>query len=146
MSDVTGSADTGAAPVPGPVLLRQRLREALTGAMKARDRAAVSALRSALGAIGNAEAVERPDSVDERLAIEQIPTGLGAAEAERRELTEPQVAGIVRAEVAERQAAALDYERAGRPDRAALLRAEAAVLTVQLDAHDAGRPTAATPG
>jgi len=39
---------------PGPDI-RTRLRRALTGALKARDADAVSALRSALSAIGNAE-------------------------------------------------------------------------------------------
>lgn len=38
--------------------IRTRLGRALTEALKARDAAAVSALRSALGAIGNAEAVD----------------------------------------------------------------------------------------
>jgi uncharacterized protein len=38
--------------------LRGRLRGALPAAMKARDAAAVAALRSALAAIDNAEAVE----------------------------------------------------------------------------------------
>ena len=42
---------------PGPDI-RTRLRRALTGALKARNAGAVSALRSALGAIGNAEAVD----------------------------------------------------------------------------------------
>jgi uncharacterized protein len=37
-----------------------RLRAALADALRRRDRAAVSALRSALSAIGNAEAVSPP--------------------------------------------------------------------------------------
>jgi hypothetical protein len=43
---------------PGPDI-RSRLRLALTEALKARDKGAASALRSALSAIGNAEAAER---------------------------------------------------------------------------------------
>jgi uncharacterized protein len=39
---------------------------------------------------------------------------------------------IVRAEVAEREAAARDYERAGRLERAQQLRDEAAALAVHL--------------
>jgi uncharacterized protein len=38
--------------------IRTRMRRALTAAMKARDRSAVTALRSALAAIDNAEAVD----------------------------------------------------------------------------------------
>ena len=37
--------------------LRLRMRQALPEAMRARDKAAVSALRAALGALDNAEAV-----------------------------------------------------------------------------------------
>jgi uncharacterized protein YqeY len=103
--------------------------------MKARDRVAVTALRSTLAAIDNAEAVDRPATVDDRLAIEQIPLGVGAAEVERRALTPDQVEHIVRTEVAEREAAAHDYERAGRPERAEQLRGEAGVLSAHLSAH-----------
>jgi hypothetical protein len=109
--------------------LRQRLREALPAAMKARDRATVSALRSTLAAIDNAEAVVVDDGVRRSLAIEQSPVGAGAAEAERRVLTEADVERIVQAEVAEREAAATEYERVGHADRAAQLRAEARALT-----------------
>ena len=46
--------------------LRERLRRALPAAMKARDRPAINALRSALAAIDNAGAVDptqaRPDT------------------------------------------------------------------------------------
>jgi hypothetical protein len=48
--------------------------------------------------------------------------GLGAAEAERRHLTEADVAAIVRAEAAEREAAASQYERSGHDGQAAGLR------------------------
>ncbi len=70
--------------------------------------------------------------MDERLGIDRIPRGLGAAEAPRRILTEAQVADIVRAELAEREAAAREYDRAGRPDRAEQLRGEVSVLAAQL--------------
>jgi uncharacterized protein len=114
------------------VPLRQRLREALPAAMKARDRVALAALRSTLAAIDNAEAVDRAPDVDRRLGIEQIPVGVGAAEVERRVLTQAQVEQIVRAEVAERAAAARDYDHAGRPERAERLRAEVSVLSAHL--------------
>jgi uncharacterized protein YqeY len=56
----------------------------------------------------------------------------GAGEAARRDLSEPETAAIVRAEVADRRSAAADYERAGRPDRAARLTAEADTLAAHL--------------
>jgi hypothetical protein len=48
--------------------------------------------------------------------------GLGAAEAQRRHLTEADITAIVRAEAAERDAAASQYERAGHAGQAAGLR------------------------
>jgi uncharacterized protein YqeY len=98
--------------------------------MKARDRVAVTALRSALAAIDNAEAVGGTPT--KGLAIERSPLGVGAAELPRRELTAGQVEEIVRAEVAEREDAALGYEQRGQAERAAQLRAEVAVLVQAL--------------
>jgi uncharacterized protein YqeY len=115
--------------------LRQRLRAALPTAMKARDRAATSALRATLAAIDNAEAVapgERAGGGQASLAIEDLPVGVGATEVARRELTGAEIERIVRDEVAERESAADDYERAGRADRAELLRDEARALAAHL--------------
>jgi hypothetical protein len=61
--------ETGAGPGTD---LPARLRLALAEALRARDTIAVSALRSALGAIGNAGAVE-PGAAD--------PTGYGRGRA-----------------------------------------------------------------
>jgi uncharacterized protein YqeY len=114
------------------VPLRQQLRAALSVAIKARDRVAVSALRSTLGAIENAEAVDRPggNAPGSSLAIEQIAVGVGATEVERRVLTEDDVRGIVRAELAEREDAAGTYELVGRDEHAERLRAEIRVLAL----------------
>jgi uncharacterized protein YqeY len=115
--------------------LRLRLREALVTAMKARDPVARGAIRSALGAIDNAEAVAPPDAApagDDVIA--KALTGLGAGEAARLDLSESRIADIVRAEVADRRAAAADYGQAGRAERAARLNAEADVLAAHLDA------------
>jgi hypothetical protein len=54
------------------------MRQALPEAMSARDKAAVSALRSALAALDNAEAVPVDGSAARGLAIEQSPVGVGA--------------------------------------------------------------------
>ena len=125
---------TGAGPAAD---LPARLRRALAEALRARDTIAVSALRSALGAIGNAEAVEPgaaglvgpgspggPGSPHVAGAV----AGLGAAEMARRALTAAEVEQIVRSEAAEREDAARGYERGGHADRAARLRREAQVL------------------
>ncbi|HZU59236.1 MAG TPA: hypothetical protein VFA06_25370 [Actinocrinis sp.] len=112
--------------------LRQRLRDALSGAIKNRDKVAVAALRSTLAAIDNAEAVEAPQRTGEQLAIEQLRIGVGSAEVARRELTEAQIERIVRGELAEREAAARDYQRAGRIEHAERLRGEIRVLSEQL--------------
>jgi uncharacterized protein len=112
-------------PAPPGDDLPARLRLALTAALRATDMTAVAALRSALAAIGNAEAIPVPvaSSVTGRSAA-----GLGAAEAERRRLSPAQVAAIVQAEIDERREAAAQYERAGHADRAARLAAEAQAL------------------
>jgi uncharacterized protein len=111
--------------------LRDRLRVALPPAMRTRDAVAVAALRSALSALDNAEAVDSaraPAPGPGHADLAGTVAGLGAAEVERRSLTEARMEEIVRAEIAERHAAACDYEHAGRPDRAERLRAEAQVL------------------
>jgi hypothetical protein len=119
------------APMPDPGV-RQRLRDALMTAMRARDRVAVTVLRSTLAAIDNAESVDIAPSAGVHLAIELTPIGVGAAEVERRLLTEAQLEQIVRAEMAEREAAAIDYERSGRLEHAERLRTEIGVLSSHL--------------
>ena len=123
----------------GTGTVQDRLRAALTQAMKARDAVAVAALRSALGAIGNAEAVDterapQPGTGHPRLA--GTVSGLRAAEVERRSLSEAELTEIIRAEVVDRHAAAHDYERAGHRTRAERLRNEATVLSSYVDGWD----------
>ncbi|MEU7963650.1 hypothetical protein AB0D09_09310 [Streptomyces sp. NPDC049097] len=101
--------------------------------MRARDKAAVSALRATLAALDNAEAVPVDEADLRGLALEQSPVGAGATEAVRRELSEGGVVQIVRAEAAERLDAAEQLTAPAHADRAARLRAEAAVLLRFLD-------------
>ncbi len=116
-----------------PISLRDRLRAALPPAIKARDRYAVAALRSALAAIENAEAVAPPPPPRlQEGVIAGATAGHSSGEATRVDLSEDQVAAIVRAEVDERRAAAGDYARAGQGERAARLTAEADVLAGHL--------------
>jgi uncharacterized protein len=137
---------------PGDDDLRDRLRRALPVAMKARDRPAMSALRSALAAIDNAEAVDPAHGWSDGLAGDPGPAGreaadtgagvvdaghpgfagtvagVGATEAERRSLSPAQMEDIVRAEIEDREVAAAALERAGRREPAERLRAEVRVL------------------
>lgn len=85
---------------------------------------AISALRSALGAVGNAEAV----APAEPGAPFRPTLGVGAADVARRELSLEDVRAIVRAEIDDRFAAAAQYELHGRGDEATRLRAEGDVL------------------
>ncbi|AGB22503.1 hypothetical protein Mycsm_02146 [Mycobacterium sp. JS623] len=55
--------------------------------------------------------------------------GLGAAEVARRVLSDAEVRELVRTEIDERMTAARDFTAGGHNERAAMLRAEAAVLT-----------------
>jgi hypothetical protein len=119
-----------------PSDIRTRLQRALTEALKARDTATVSVVRSALGAIGNAEAVAADPAQPSGApgaAIAGAVAGLGAAEVPRRPLTEADVAAIVRAEAAEREVAAAGYERSGYTVEATRLRRGAERLIALLD-------------
>ncbi len=99
--------------------VRDSLREAVTSAMRRRDRTAVAAYRTALGALDNAGA--RP-AVD----AGPLPTvGLGATEAPRRSLTEDEMVAVVRAEAASCRAGA---DATPDPDRAEQLRRQADLL------------------
>lgn len=109
--------------------MHARLRRDLTAALRSRDEVAVAALRSALAAVDNAgarPATDRPSHTTEHVA--GAARGVGSTEVERRPLTEAELRGIVEAEVAERSAAAREYDRLGRPERAGRLRAEADLL------------------
>ncbi len=79
--------------------LQDRLRAALTAAMKARDETATAALRSALSAIGNAEAVDGAVGQPGDSPIAGAVSGLGAGDVPRQLLTEHDVAAVVLAEV-----------------------------------------------
>jgi uncharacterized protein len=142
---------------PGDDHLRERLRRALPAAMKARDRPAVTALRSALAAIDNAEAYDPDEAMAEGLDDLLEPAGwepadpdadavdaahpgfagtvagVGATEVERRSLTPKQVEGIVRAEIETREMAATVLERVGKQEHAERVRAEMKVLLAHVN-------------
>ena len=114
--------------------LTERLRTARTDAMRRRDRAATSALRTALSAIANAEAVDASIAPDPHSAsIAGAVTGVGAAEVARRELGLAQVVAIVRAEIDDLRASADEYDGLGQDEQAAELRAGADAVERALD-------------
>jgi hypothetical protein len=107
--------------------MEEALRTALRSAMRSRDPVATAALRSALSALDNATAVPpaaAPAPPGDR-HVAGSAAGLGAAEAARRELTPAEAAAVLRAEIADRRAAAGQYPPGPAADR---LRAEADVL------------------
>jgi uncharacterized protein YqeY len=112
--------------------MRATLRDDLKAALKARERVAITALRSALAAIDNAEAVRADHPFDGVAGNDHVAgsaSGLGATEAERRHLTEADLRSIVEGEVRERSVAAKEYEQFGRNDLAERLRSEAELLS-----------------
>ncbi|MBB4662374.1 GatB/YqeY domain-containing protein [Conexibacter arvalis] len=114
-----------------PTEIRARLRAALSSAMKARDRATITAIRSALTAIDDAEAVDPASAGLRAVDNEHLAGtvgGLGAGEVARAALGEEAIRAVVVREIEERRDVAADYERLGRPDEAARLRAEADAL------------------
>ena len=128
---------------PSPALsVWSRLQVALRAAMKERDSVAMSALRSALGAIANAEAVPVASAGPPAAALappsENVPiagsvAGLAGAEVDRRVLTEDEASAIAAAEAADRRATARDYRAAGHAARADRLLGEARAIESALD-------------
>lgn len=112
--------------------LRARLRADLKVAMKARDAVEVSALRSLLAALDDAEAVAPPATAPvSSLGGEHVvgaALGVGSTEVPRLELTEAEIALVVAGQMQEREAAAATFDAVDQPDAAERLRAEARVI------------------
>ncbi len=118
--------------------MRSRLRQDLTAALKSRNAVAVSALRSTIAAIDNAE------SVDVNLRAPRAPTsehiagataGAGSSDINRRVLSDADLIALLRSEVEERCQAADEYTKLGKVDQAERLRSEAEVLREYLPAE-----------
>jgi uncharacterized protein YqeY len=116
--------------IDDPQTLRSRLRADLVAAMKARQPEVVSALRTTLAAIDNAEAVAVPEtSVDVASGpIAGARTGVGSTEASRLDLSIDDLRAILEEQVADWLAAAGQYDTLGRQEAATRLRREADVL------------------
>ena len=102
--------------------LPDRAQADLLAARKARDADAVTALRTLLAAISNAEAPPAPptSSLD--------PKVLGTNEVDRLVLSDGDHRRILDEQIAIRDAAATEYDAIGQADAAATVRAERAVL------------------
>lgn len=110
--------------------------------MKARDTGAVAALRSAIAAIDNAQAVppsHRGESHQESGHVAGARAGMGSTEAQRRTLTVVELRAILTEQVSERLLAAQEYSRAGHDEAAARLRREAEILDAHLRPESRGR-------
>jgi hypothetical protein len=94
--------------------LRERLRQRMLQAVRSRDRDTVVAIRSALAAMENAEAVSLPA----QSGYAEARVGVGAGEASPRALPPGEEQMILRAEIDDLRRAAATYTRAGLPDRA----------------------------
>jgi uncharacterized protein YqeY len=102
--------------------LPHRLAADLVVARKARDDVAVSALRTTLAALANAEAPVAPERSS------AAPPVVGLVEHERLTLGPQDHARILREQIAVRVEAAAEYDAIGQPEAAATVRAEVAVL------------------
>ena len=110
--------------------LRSQFRRHLGAAVRDRDRVAVAALREAIAALDNAEAI-LPDGELQAGSSEYVAggvVGLGAAEAERRILDAGEQRAIVRAVIEMRLTAASTYDEHGQGARASELRSGAEIL------------------
>lgn len=111
--------------------LRATLRRDLAAAMKARDPDAVAALRTAIAAIDNAQAVAAPEAAPPATSahIAGARAGLGAAEAARRPLTADELEAILRGQLAEYAREADGYAAHGQEAAAQRLRNQASLLS-----------------
>lgn len=114
--------------------LRASLRQGLTTAMKARDAEAMAALRTAIAAIDNAEAVDVSDTRQPTTSahIAGASSGAGSAEAARRQLDSAAVRGILRDQVDEQTREADRRDELGQADAAQRLRRRAEVIAAYL--------------
>ncbi len=119
----------------GPPTLRATLRHHLASAMRAREPDAVSALRTAIAAIDNAEAVPAPEASQATTSAHfaGARAGVGAAETARLNLSDSQQLAILRDQVTGYTTEAARYEALGQQAAAARLRAQARLLAAFLD-------------
>lgn len=114
--------------------IRAVLRATLTERMRARDADAVSAVRTALAAIDNAEAVPAPAEQRLTSGSSHVAVGAGATEVARQELSEEQMRAVVAAEADEFADLSRRLGESGASDPARRAFQQAAMLRFLLDA------------
>lgn len=124
-------------PAPGQAdaqALRTALRHGLITALKARDTDALAALRTAIAAIDNAQAVSAsaPAPAVASAHVAGACSGPGSTEAARRQLGRGELSDILRAQVAEHTREADRYDALGQAEAAERLRRQARTLTAYL--------------
>ncbi len=122
-----GQADSGEA-------LRAALRRGLTAALKTRDSDTLAALRTAMAAIDNAEAVPAPAASAPTTSahVAGARGGLGSSEAARRQLGATELRDILRGQIDEHSREAERYAALGHADAAERLRRRASTLATYL--------------
>jgi hypothetical protein len=110
------------------------MRADLRAAMKARRREDVSALRTALAALDNAEGVAPVDTPATETSehVAGARAGVGSAEVARRVLSADDVRALLREQIEERRTEAGRYDTGGHGEAADRLRREADVLDTYL--------------
>ncbi len=106
--------------------LRAQIQADLTAAIRRRDRDVVSALRTTLAAISNAEAVDNGHSTPR--------VGVGANDVERRALSSDEIADIVIRERDRLRELSAEMGQIGQQEEAARLHTQAAILDFYLAA------------
>lgn len=106
-------------PIDPATTTREALRAAVRDAMRARDRERLAALRGAVSAIDQAEAVDPTG---------HVPAVGGSGDVPRRVLTTADVARVLRAEIDEHRAAADAARGRGDDDTVARLDARAGAV------------------
>jgi uncharacterized protein len=115
--------------------LRAALRRGLRAALKARDADALAALRVAVAAIDNAEAVATTDTRGPVTSadIAGASSGVGSTEAVRQSLSLDQLRDILRDQMAEYEAEADRLRALGRPADAERSLGRAQILAAYAD-------------
>lgn len=110
--------------------VRTAMRRDLVGALKARDTETVAALRTAIAAIDNAEAVDTSalSAPTQDGPLAGATAGLGSSEVARRVLTSAAVQSVLSALIAEYLDEAEQYVSAGHSESAEVLRRQAELL------------------
>jgi hypothetical protein len=115
--------------------LRAGLRRDLTTALKARDTEAVAALRIAIAAIDNAQAVSPdggPGQPEASAHVAGARSGAGSTEAARRQLSRGELHDVLRDLIAEQDREADRYDALGQAAAAGRLRRQSRTLTAYL--------------